>query len=80
MTAKTNPQAGDKIYVVTWGDSAEQRSEEVAARNAGEAVLLVHGRRHDPPGTRYVVAPTDATEPPRNFTVGHARAEAPFSD
>lgn len=79
MTVETDIEAGEKVYAVTWLDSAEPRSDEVAARNAGEAVWLVHARHNDPSGTTYTVVPVDGTEPPRNFTVGHPRQEAPFS-
>ena len=79
MAAETDIQAGEKVYVVTWLAGSEQRSDEVTARNAGEAVWLVHARHNDPAGTAYAVVPLDKTEPPRNFTVGHPRQEAPFS-
>ena len=80
MTVEPDPHSGEKLYAVTWEDSAEQRSDEIAARNAGEAVWLVHARNKEPEGVQYTVAPLDASEPPRNFTVGHARTQAPFSD
>jgi hypothetical protein len=81
VNAETNPHHPDeKVYVVVWQDSVEERSDEVAAHNAGEAVWLIHTRHNDPGGAQYNVVPADATEPARNFTVGHNRQEAPFSD
>lgn len=72
MSPQENPPPGEKIYVVAWNDAVDQRSEQVAARNAGEAVWLVHARSKDPAGASYTVAPLDETEPARNFTVGRA--------
>jgi hypothetical protein len=80
MASEADAQAGDKVYVVVWQDHEDERSDEVPARNAGEAVWLVHARHHDAAGARYTVRPADNSEPPRNFTVGQARTEAPYSD
>jgi hypothetical protein len=70
----------ERIYRVSWGDDFLEGSEEVEARNGGEAVWLVHSRNNQPEGTQYAVEPVDKSEPPRNFTVGHTTRGAPFSD
>ena len=62
----------ERTYVVSWGAPLEEDSEEVEARNAGEAVWLVHARNRHPEGTQYSVAPQDKSESPRNFTVGRS--------
>jgi hypothetical protein len=54
--------------------------DEVIARNAGEAVWLAHAKRGEPSGAQYTVVALDGSEPPRNFTVGQSRAEAPYTD
>jgi hypothetical protein len=82
VNAKTMARRRDeeRIYEVTWGEALAESSEEVKARNAGEAVWLVHAQNKHPEGTQYIVVPVDKSEPPRNFTVGHAPRNAPFSE
>lgn len=70
----------ERIYTVSWGEDFEEGSAQIEARNAGEAVWLVHARNKQPEGTQYTVVPEDRSEPPRNFTVGHQPRSAPFSD
>jgi hypothetical protein len=79
MSDEINPK-GEKPYAVRWQEAGEEQRDQVSARNAGEAVWLVHARHGEPAGTSYTVAPTDGSEPDRNFTVGHARYESPYTD
>ena len=74
------PRPGEKTYAVRWQKAAGECSDEVAARNAGEAVWLVHARHEGPAGSRYTVTPLDGSEPDRSFTVGHPRGESPYSN
>src|SRR3954469_21558023 len=68
----------EKPYVVRWGDAGDENSVKVDARNAGEAVWLVHSRNRQLEGTQYAVEPLDKSDPPRNFTVGHAGGGGTF--
>ncbi len=64
------------MYEVSWGEAFAEGTEEVKARNAGEAVWLIHARTRQPEGTQYSVVPQDKSESPCNFTVGRSRPGA----
>ena len=80
MSNEANSGASERAYRVNSQGSAEEWSEEVMARNAGEAVWLAHASRDEGSGAQYTVTPVDGSEPARNFTVGQSRSEAPFSE